>query len=327
MKTARPPASILLAAALAAMLPGCQNLFGRPQNSSLDLYLKGQLASESGQLDAAITSLSAAIDKNPTLGLAFIARGDVYEKKGDYEKAATDFQKASVLEPFNFAANYKFGLMSQYLKRFADAIVAYQKAVEIRPLDPNANMNLALVYTQMGEPLKGLPYAQRAVQGSADSANTNANLGILYAQIGYNDNAIASLKRSIELNSRQPEVYINLGQEYLKAQKYDQAKNVLETARLIAPSPIVSERLGYACYKLKDFKKARAAFNDAIRQSPDYIPALNGLGVVAMTESIASTPPDLDAAREALGYWDRSLKLNPDQPAIQNLVTKYTGNK
>jgi tetratricopeptide (TPR) repeat protein len=323
MNTSRPLAILLLA----ACLPACSDWHWPKPADSLDLYLKGQLDAESGKLDDALSSLSAAIDKNPNLGLAFVARGDVYEKKGDYEKAATDFHRASVLEPFNFSANYKFGLMSQYLKRFTDAIAAYQKAVEIRPLDPNANMNLAMVYTQMGEPLKGLPYAQRAVQGATDSATTNANLGILYAQIGYNDNAIASLKRSIELNSRQPEVYINLGQEYLKAQHYEQARNVLETAQDIAPSPVVSERLGYACYKLKDFKKAREAFHDALRLSADYIPALNGLGVVAMTESIASTPPDLDAAREALGYWDRSLKLNPDQPAIQKLVQKYTGTK
>jgi tetratricopeptide (TPR) repeat protein len=319
MNILRPLAILTLALAL----PAC---FKPQTRSPVDDYLKGQLAAENGQLDDALKSLSQAIDKNPSLGLAFIARGDVYKKKGDYEKAATDFKRATVLEPFNFNANYQFGLMSQYLKRFADAVGAYQKAVEIRPLDPQANMNLAMVYTEMGQPLKGLPYAQRAVQGAADSANTNANLGILYAQVGYTDAAINALKRSIELNSRQPEVYINLGQEYIKAQKFDQAKSVLETAKDIAPSPIVSERLGYACYKLKDYNKSREAFHDALRQSPDYIPALNGLGVVAMTQSIAATPQDLDSAKEALGYWDRSLKLNPDQPAIQQLVKKFTGS-
>jgi len=297
------------------------------QQSSVDLYLKGQLESESGRLDAAIASLSSAIDKNPSLGLAYIARGDVYKKKGDYENAATDFKTATVLEPYNFNANYQLGLMSQYLKRFAEAVVAYQKAVEIRPLDPQANMNLAMVYTEMGQPLRGLPYAQRAVQGNTESATNNANLGILYAQMGYSQNAIDSLKRAIELNDRQPEVYVNLGQEYIKNNKFDLARNTLRTAREIAPSPVVSERLGLACYKLKDYNGAREAFLDALRQDPDYTPALNGMGVTAMTQSIASTPPDLEAAREALGYWDRSLKVNPDQPVIQQLVNKYTGTK
>jgi tetratricopeptide (TPR) repeat protein len=131
----------------------------------------------------------------------------------------------------------------------------------------------------------------------------------------------------VELNSRQPEVYLNLGQEYIKTGKYTQAKNVLETARDLSPSAAISERLGLAYYKLHDFAKSHDAFNDSVHQNPQYFPALNGLGVVAMTISQMTSPPDLDAGREALAYWDRSLKINPDQPAIQQLVNKYTGAK
>ena len=48
-----------------------------------------------------------------------------------------------------------------------------------------------------------------------------------------------------------------------------------------------------------------------------------------MTQSIATNPPDLDskAQVEALAYWDRSLKLEPKQPIIKQLVNKYTGAK
>src|SRR5262249_9865174 len=161
---------------------------------------------------------------------------------------------------------------------------------------------------------------QRAVQGDTESATNNAYLGILYAQMGYSQNAIDSLKHAVELNDRQPEVYINLGQEYIKIGKFDQARNVLKTARELAPSPVVSERLGFTCYKLKEYDKAREAFSDALRQDPDFTPALNGMGVVAMTQSLASQPPDLESAKEALGFWDRSLKINPNQPVIQQLV-------
>ena len=313
----------VLVLTLAASTAGCFHV--APPKSTTDLYLEGQLEAERGNYDAAMSSLSKAIEKNPNMGLAYIARGGLYKDKGDYARAAEDYKQASSLEPFDFNAHYQLGLMYQYLQKFVDAIAAYQKAVEIRPLDPEANMNLAMTYTEMGQPLRGLPYAQRAVQGSEDSANSAtsyANLGTLYAQLGKDAPAIEALKKSIELNSRQPEVYLNLGQEYIKAGQYPQAKNVLETARDLAPSAPISERLGLAYYKLHDLPKAREAFTDSVHQNPQYFPALNGLGVVAMT---TSTPPDLDAAREALAYWDRSLKINPQQPAIQMLVNKYTG--
>jgi tetratricopeptide (TPR) repeat protein len=315
---------------LSLALPGCSLLPGAPshpaRSGAVDLYLRGQLEAERGQLDEAVASLSQALDKNPTLSLALEARGDIYKQKGDYEKAAADFHRVTTLEPHNFNATYQLGLMYQYLKRFTDAVATYQKAVEIKPLDRDANMNLAMVYTQMGQPLRGLPYAQRAVEGGAD-ATAQANLGILYYTAGYNDLAIAALKKSVELNSRQPEVYANLGQLYIQAGQFEQARNTLEAARDLAPSATVSERLGLAYYKLKDYIRSRAAFADSLRQDPQNVAALNGIGVVCMTESLAATPADIDAAREALAYWDKSLKIKSDQPAIRQLVNKYTGNQ
>jgi tetratricopeptide (TPR) repeat protein len=289
----------------------------------VDLYLRGQLEAERGQLDKAVATLSEALDRDPTMTLALEARGDLFKQKGDYEKAALDYHREVELEPHNFNANYQLGLMYQYLKRFTEAVGSYQKAVEIKPLDRDANMNLAMVYTQMGQPLRGLTYAQRAVEGGAD-ATAMGNLGVLYATAGYNELAVNALKKSVELNSRQPEVYSNLGQLYLQNKQYEAARNTLETARDLAPSAGVSERLGVAYYKLKDYVRARGAFADALRQEPENVAALNGIGVVCMTESLASNPPDIDAAREALGYWDRSLKINGDQPAIRDLVNKYT---
>ncbi len=312
----------LVALALMGSLSGCWH-----QPTSLDRYLQGQLQADRGELDSALDSLSKAIEKNPQLGLAYVARGEVYKKKGDYEQAAKDFEHATKIEPFNFNANYQFGLMCQYLKRFADSVKAYQKAVEIRPLDPDANMNLAMVYVQLGEPLRGLSYAQRAVNGNPDSPNTRANLGILYARLNQTDMAIDELKKAIEYNSKQPEVYLNLAQEYFKQQKYEQARNVLNTAKDLAPSPVVSERLGVTYYKLHQPDKAREAFNDSLRQNANYFQALNGLGVIAMSQSLAANPPDISLAREALGYWDRSLKIEPNQPVIQQLANKYAGTK
>ena len=292
--------------------------------SPLDLYLNGELQVEKGQLDLAIASLSDAIAKNPHMDLAYQARGEVYKQKGAYESAALDFKHVTEAEPYNFKATYELGLMYQYLKRFGEAVAAYQHAVEMRPLDKSANMNLALVYTQMGEPLRGLPYAQRAAS-SGDDAAAEANLGTLYSQSGYSSLAIAAYKKSIELDGRQPQVYTNLAQEYLQAGEYALARNTLETASNIAPSPAVSERLGLTYYKLKDYPKARHAFEDALRQNASYFQALNGLGVLSMTQSLGATPADLEAARQALAFWNHSLQIQPNQPVIRELIEKYTG--
>lgn len=314
--------SLAILSASAIMLSGCQTA----PPSALDEVLRAQVERDKGNLDVALAALTIAIEKNPDLGLAYIARGEVNRKKGDYAAAASDFQKATQIEPNNFSAHFQLALMYQYLKKFAEAITSYQRAIEIRPLDPDANMNLAIVFAQTGEPVKGIPFAVRAVSGAPDNPVTHANLGALYAQVGYSDLAIEELKRSIELNSKQPEVYVNLAEEYLKARRYENARQVLENAAALGPSPAVSERLGLTYYKLGNLDKATDAYKDSLRQNPSYYQAMNGLGVMLMTQALRADPTNVDLARQAVNEWQKSLEVHPDQPSIVALVNRYGGS-
>jgi tetratricopeptide (TPR) repeat protein len=313
--------SIIASSALVAVVA----IGGCAQKTSFDYYLQSQLESQRGNMDAAMAALSVAIEKNPDLGLAYVSRGQLLKAKGDYAEAAQDFEKATKLEPYNFNAHYQLGLMYQYLKRFEDAIAAYQKAVEIRPLDPDANMNLALTYSEIGDPKRGLPYAQKAVDGAPDSATTHANLGTLYGIVDYEDLAIDEFKKSIELNSKQPQVYVNLAAEYIKQLKWEQARQVLEDGKEFGPSPTVSERLALCYYKIGKLDKAAENYEDSLRQNPTYYQAMNGLGAVHMLRSLQSAPADIDQAHEALDLWNKSLKVEPDQPNIRQLIGQYGG--
>jgi tetratricopeptide (TPR) repeat protein len=303
---------------LPVLLSGCA------YQTSLDLYLKGQLEAEKGRLPAALAALSAAIKENPRLGLAYVARANILQQQGNFEGAAQDYEQVVKLEPYNFTANFQLGVIYQQLKKFAQAVAVFQRAVEIRPLDPQANMNLALSFMQIGQPIQGLYYAQRAVQADEKSATAHANLGVLYAQSQYHSAAIDSFKRALELDSRQPEVYLNLGQEYYSTGSYEQAKNVLETARSLAPSVRVSERLGATCYRLQQLDQSEAAYRDAVRLDPGDIAALNGLGAALMSRALLAPGDHVETAKAALGFWNQSLARDKNQPAIQNLVNQYT---
>jgi Tfp pilus assembly protein PilF len=298
-------------------------LSGCAFHTSRDLYLKGELEARQGHLSAALADLTAAINQDPRLTSAYIARATVYQQQGRIQEAARDYQQVVKLEPNDFAANFHLGVLYQQLKQFAQAVVAFRHAVDLRPDDPQANMNLALSYLQAGQSLQGLYYAQRAVQTDAKSASAHANLGVLYAQCQDHPAAIEAYKHALELDGRQPEVYLNLGQEYIGAKSYEQARNVLETARSLAPSARVSERLGAVYYYLQQFDKAQAAYRDALRLDPKYVPALNGLGAALMSQALLAPDAHVDTARSALDSWRHSLALDKNQPAIQNLVNQY----
>jgi len=309
----------LLVITLLLVLGGCSD-----QASPLDLYLQGQLAAEQGRLPQAMAALSAAIRENPHLGVAYIARANILQQQGDYEGAQKDYQETLKTEPYNFTANFQLGVIYQHLKKYVEATEAFKRALETRPLDPAANMNLALVSSQSGEAMQAIYYAQVAVKADPNSAPLHANLGVLYAQSQFHAAAIEQFKLAIEIDSHVPEVYLNLGQEYYSTAAFDQARNVLETARGLAPSTRVSERLGATCYRLKDYDRAEAAYRDALKLDTNDIPSLNGLGATLMSKALLSSTRDVAGARAAVGFWNQSLALDKNQPAIQNLVNQYT---
>jgi tetratricopeptide (TPR) repeat protein len=292
--------------------------------TSTDLYLKGELEAQQGHLPAALTALTAAINQNPRLTPAYIARANIYKQQGRTEEAARDYEQAVRLEPNDFSAHFQLGILYQQLKKFAQAIVTFKQAVELRPNDAQANMNLAVSYMQNGQSLQGLYYAQRTVQIAPKSATAQVNLGVLYSQCQDHPAAIESFKRALELDGRQPEVYLDLGQEYFSTQSYEQARNVLETANSLAPTAMVSERLGATYYHLRQFDKAEAAYRAALRLDRKYVAALNGLGAVLMSQVLIAPAADVDSAGAAVDYWKQSLALDKNQPAIQNLVNQYT---
>ena len=303
---------------LAAAVAGCAS------RTSEDLYLKARLEAEQGNLSSALAHLSGAIQQNPRLGMAFMARGDIYKEQGNYEQAAADYSAAVKLEPYNFNANFQLGQVLQTLKRYAEAITAYSRALESRPLDYEANMSLAMTYLQNGEPMSGLPFAQQAKKINDKSPTAHANLGVIYAQIEYHSAAIDEFKTSLELDSHQSEVYVDLAQEYFVDKKYDQACNVLETAGHLAPSAKVWDRLGFAYHMLRQEDKAASAFREALKIDEKYYPSLNGLGVVAMSRAVSSNPVDVELAKQGIAYWTQSLEIHQNQPQIQELVNKYT---
>ncbi len=315
---------ILVAGAM--VLAGCTQ-----QPSGIKAYVKGQLAAEHGHTAQAIAELSKAISRNPQMALAYQARADLYRKSHHLNKAADDYQHVTRLDPYNFHSFFELGRIYQQLQKFEQAISAYQHALQLQPGNTHVAMNLAVAYAQAGHPFRGILYGKRAVDGGRKDFAALANLGAIYAQAAakdaaYRAKAINYLKQSLELQPHQPRVYLNLAQVYLKAGEFTDAGRVLRTSMKLAPSALASERLGYCYYKLHNLQSAKRAYLESLTLKPNYPPALNGLGVVSMTQSIEH-PDSRHAGRlsaQAIKYWKASLKVNPNQPLIQKLVKRFS---
>jgi superkiller protein 3 len=308
----------------------CFSLVGCSQEQTPEnYYVQGQLAADAGQTTDAIAELSQAINSNPNMVLAYEARGDLYQNQGQLRQALADYSKASTIDPHSFHAWYAIGVVNQALRQFQEAIAAYQKALELHPDDSLVAMNLGIVYTDAGQPYFGIIYGQRALETAPDSFDAWAALGVTYSKLAasnaaFRAQAINCFKQCLELEPDVQQVYLNLATVYLDGKDFDQAREVLQTAERLAPSPLVYERLGYSLFRLGNFDEASQAYNDALKMEPDYTPALNGLGVVDMTQAINGAPNSEALSKEALKLWQKSLELNDNQPLIQKLVQRFS---
>ncbi|MFN7020339.1 MAG: tetratricopeptide repeat protein, partial [Phycisphaerales bacterium] len=89
------------------------------------------------------------------------------------------------------------------------------------------------------------------------------------------------------------------------------------------PSAAVHERLGFARFRLKEYPAAAANFERALELDPDYFPALNGLGVCTLNDWIAGDRRDPTLKERGVALLRRSIQLEPDQPQIREILTRY----
>lgn len=102
--------------------------------------------------------------------------------------------------PNNAAAHYNLANIYQKVGDFEKAALEYQKTLESDPTHPGAHNNLASYLFSQGKPDDAEFHYQKALEYGGEVWIIYFNLGNLYAQIGKLDLAKENYKKAIELN-------------------------------------------------------------------------------------------------------------------------------
>ena len=149
--------------------------------------------------------------------------------------------------------------------------------------------------------------------------------GILYCYLGriglketrYNE-AIKSLEDALKKRLSAAEkamVYSELGNCYNKKNKISKATDCYRKAAVATAenaSPLNS--LGQIFFGMREFEKARQYFEMAAAERPKS---------AEYTKNLASAYLMLDDTKKACEYWNKSLKIDPDQPDIREFLSRY----
>jgi superkiller protein 3 len=301
---------------------GAAGSSGRPK--AVDRYVLAEQAHRRGDDERAIELLEEAVRDNPQLIMAQSMLGELYRANSVYAPAADHYASAAQLDPYTPEGHYKLGLMYQLLNQLQDSAAAYLRALKLDPNDVPTNMNLGLVYLALGQPDDAVYYIDRAVQLDPRSPVAWANLGVALDAQGEFARAESAYRKSLDLDPNQTTTRLNLGTNLISQKKGSDAVSVLQQVVREEDTALSRRRLGDALAAVKQYEEAIREYERAIDINPRYYPALNEMGRVHIMRYRDGFELD-DAQRlAAIDAWQRSLKVNPQQPRVASQVEQWT---
>ena len=158
-----------------------------------------------GDMDQALTDLTAAIDANATSD-SLTLRGEMYLQMGNYQKALDDFNSAIEIDGMNAVAFYDRALLNMRLENYDAALNDINNSLAAQSMKPSDVLSMRNLYAKRGQLNLWLKNWQGAVadytnslaraEGSI-SANVYAERAEAYTAIGEFDNDYCLLSRMI----------------------------------------------------------------------------------------------------------------------------------
>lgn len=169
-------------------------------------------------------------------------------------------------------------------RKYSEAIEKLKKATSSapEPARPKAWNLLGLAYHSAGRPAEAVAAYQKAIQANANFPAPHYNLGCLYLEQNNWQSALSHLSTFTLLERAQAAGWLKLGTAQLRGLQLDAAERSFQNALQINTNS--AEALnGLAIVQLqrKRLPQSIDLFNAALRQKPDYGPALLNLAVIA----------------------------------------------
>ena len=178
-----------------------------------------------------------ALELEPELAEAHVARGLAVSLSKRFEEAEQEFETAMRLDPKLFEAPYWYGRALQSAGRFQEAVKMFERASALRPEDYQAPGFAAQAYGSLGMVAERDAGLRRALKLMEDRLELNpddaraANLAAAFlARLGDLAKAVEYADRSLAIDPEDPMLLYNVACTYVALNRQEDALNCLERA-------------------------------------------------------------------------------------------------
>jgi len=199
----------------------------RASDSPASLLLAAQAYAATGARDRAETSLTRALELDPSNRQAHAALGKLYLATDRLDAARQQFEHLSEAAP-EPSAGTMVGMILEQEGRGAEARQRYEETLARHPRAGVAANNLAWLYFQEGRLDDALKFARAAKEALPSAPEINDTLGWIYYNRGQPLDAIPPLTESVASRPDYPLYRYHLGLTYWKAGYKDRARTELQ---------------------------------------------------------------------------------------------------
>ena len=302
--------------------------------SMLRSEISSRLQSCSDPTAATGTGSSGSANSNAAAANQALSRGLVLMKAKDYSGAMVEFKEVLRLDPRHAIAFYQVGVAQYNLKEYTVANAAFERALQLNVANPH------FVYTWIGDCQRALGQNEKAfsayreaVRVKPDYAEGFNKMGLAYYAMKDYSNAVIFFDQAARLDPKTAAYRKNSGTAYVGAGKKDEAMKVYNALVPVDPK-LAGELLDEITkgtttaaskprtpaetsfykasefYTAKDYQKALASFQEAMRLKPDYGEASHHLGM---------THYQLKEYPQAIAAFENALKMKYANPHFSHL--------
>src|ERR1043166_1203484 len=273
------------------------------------ILLLGEINLRTGKPQAVVTAMEQLRKNRPDLPQVSVLLAVAYQLLGRLEHAASLFREQLAISPESAEDHFRLGLILRQQNKNDEARLELERAAALMPDNWHAIDPLVELDLMEARPAAALERVRQQLQRRPHDAGAHYLLGKIYgAQANWSD-AESELRRAIELDPSLEVAYNGLFSVYVAQKKLPQAVAQLQGALNKNPSdsPVLLT-LALIYERLKDYTKARDAYEKLVAAKPDEVIALNNLAYIN-----AELLPNLGRAYELA---QKARTLHPDEPSI-----------
>ncbi len=188
-------------------------------------------------LRQADTASAKALELEPDLAEAHVARGLAISLSKRFSEAEAEFETAMKLDPKLFEAAYWYGRALMSEGRMAEAAKMFERASALRPEDYQAPNFLAQAYNAMGRAEEAATTNRRSIRLMEEQLELNPSdaraanlLAATYANFGEKDKAVEYAERSLEIDPDDAMLLYNVACTFALLGRSDEAIGFIERA-------------------------------------------------------------------------------------------------